>query len=119
MSDNTPASQKDVNQWNFFIHLSQLSGLFIPLCNLIVPLVLWQMKKDEWPDIDAHGKQVINWQISLFIYAIIGYILVFVLVGFLVLLLLGIAFLAFAIIGAIKAQDGQLWKYPLTIRFLK
>lgn len=116
---NLPASQKDINQWNFFIHLSQLSGIFIPLCNVIIPLVLWQMKKDEWPEVDAHTKEVVNWQISLLIYAFIGAILALFLVGFLVLFVLGIAFLAFSIIGAIKAQEGELWQYPLTIRFWK
>lgn len=116
---NLPVAQKEINQWNFFIHLSQLSGIFIPLGNIIIPLVLWQIKKDQWPEVAEHGREVMNWQLSLLIYVIVGYILVFFLVGFVVLLALCIAFLVFAIVGAIKAQDGTLWKYPLTIRFLK
>ncbi len=109
----------EVNQWNMLIHLSQLVGFFIPLGNVIAPLILWQMKKDEDPCIDQHGKEVMNWEISLFIYAVVAGLLCFILIGFLFIAILALMYLIFAIIGGIKANNGEFWQYPMTIRFLK
>ncbi len=69
--------------------------------------------------IDQHGKEVINWEISLFIYAIITVLLCFILIGFLFAAILTFMYVAFAVIGGIKANNGEFWQYPLTIRFLK
>lgn len=99
------------------LHLSQYAGLLIPFANLIAPVIIWQLKKNEFPDLDAHGKAVVNWQISMLIYAVVSAVLMFVLVGFLMLLVLGILFLVFPLIGTIKANNGELWHYPLTIKF--
>ncbi len=109
----------EVNQWNMLIHLSQLVGLLFPLASIIAPLILWQMKKDEDPRIDQHGKEVINWEISLCIYAVVSGLLCFILIGFLFVAILALMYLIFAVIGGIKANNGEFWKYPMTIRFLK
>ncbi len=106
-------------QMGMFLHLSQLANIIIPPIGIIAPIVLWQMKKDEMPALDAHGKMIVNWLISGFIYGIIGVILTFFLVGILVLLALGVVSVVFPIIGGIKANNGELWEYPLTIKFLK
>ena len=55
-------------QTGMFLHLSQLLNMVIPLAGVVVPIVIWQMKKDETPALDAHGKMVVNWLISSLIY---------------------------------------------------
>lgn len=105
-------------QYAMFIHLSQLAGMIIPFLGWVLPLILWQTKKDTSPFIDENGKIVMNWIISSLIYGIICFILFFLLVGFFLLIVMGICSLVFIIVGAIKANDGELWTYPLSIRFI-
>ncbi len=123
MSDwpQTPLSQDEIKarQWGMFIHLSILAGYFIPFAGFIVPIVLWQIKKHEHPLIDAHGKNVANWLLSFLIYGFICWILALVLIGLLFLWILGILNIVFAIIGGLKANNGEVWAYPFTIRFFK
>lgn len=106
-------------QTGMFLHLSQLLNMVIPLAGVIVPIVIWQMKKDEAPALDAHGKMVVNWLISSLIYWIVSGVLAIVLIGFLGMLALVIMGIVFPIIGGVKANNGELWEYPLTIKFLK
>lgn len=106
-------------QMGLLLHLSQLANLVIPPVGLIAPIVIWQMKKDEMPALDAHGKMVTNWLISSVIYFAVSFVLAFVLVGFFLMLALAILGIVFPIIGAIKANNGEFWEYPLTIKFLK
>jgi len=109
----------DEKQMGMFLHLSQLANILIPLAGVIAPIVIWQMKKDEIPALDAHGKMIVNWLISSVIYGIVSVILSIVVVGILGLIALGIMGVVFPIIGGIKANNGELWEYPLTIKFLK
>ena len=69
--------------------------------------------------IDRHGKSVANWLISGMLYGLICGILTLVVIGVAGLMVLGFAGVAFAILGGLKANEGELWKYPLTIEFLK
>jgi uncharacterized Tic20 family protein len=115
MSLHTPEQR----QMGMFIHLSQLAGLVVPVAGLVVPIVLWQTQKDKMPELDAHGKMVINWMLSALIYAVVSLPLMVVLVGFLTLLAVAVMSIVFPIIGGIKANNGELWEYPLTIKFLK
>ena len=106
-------------QMGMFLHLSQLAYFVVPVLGIVVPIVIWQTQKDKTPALDAHGKMVANWMISLLIYSIISFVLIFVLVGILTTIGLAIMAVAFPIIGAVKANNGELWEYPLTIKFLK
>jgi uncharacterized protein len=106
-------------QMGMFLHLSQLLGIVFPLAGLIVPIILWQTQKDKMPALDAHGKMVTNWIISSLIYFFISGILSIVLVGLLGILALIVMGIVFPIIGGIKANNGENWEYPLTIKFLK
>jgi hypothetical protein len=106
-------------QWALICHLSGLSGYLIPFGNLIIPTIIWSMKKDEMPMVDAHGKEVINFQISFTIWAAIAFIFVFILIGIPLLIGLFVLQIIFIIIAAIKADNGELYHYPLTIRFIK
>lgn len=110
------------NEWKLWamgIHLSVLLSYLVPIAGLVVPIVLWQTKKQQMPELDAHGKEVVNFLISFGIYAVVAVVLCLALVGFFILIPLGVAAVAFPIIGGIKANDGVLWHYPLTIRFFK
>lgn len=101
------------------IHLSQLSSIIAPGLGFILPVVMWVVNKDKSEEIDLHGKVTINWIISLFIYSAICGLLTLIFIGVIGLVVLAILNFVFAIIAAIKANDGQLWVYPLSIRFLK
>jgi uncharacterized Tic20 family protein len=107
------------NQWAMLLHLSQLAGFVVPFAGLIVPIVIWQMKKDEIPVLDVHGKIVVNWIISELIYFAGAFILSFMLIGIPIMFAIGIAGLAFAIIGGIKANNGEVWQYPMSLKLIK
>ncbi|HPA19705.1 MAG TPA: DUF4870 domain-containing protein [Verrucomicrobiae bacterium] len=117
MTDEGKTTQ--TRQWAMFLHLSLLAGFLIPLAGLVAPIIIWQLKKAELPEIDAHGKMVANWIISSLIYCAAGIALTFVLIGIPILAILGVIAVIFPIVGGIKANNGELWKYPLTIPFLK
>ena len=77
---------------------------------IIGPLIIWLMKKDQSPYLDAQGRELLNFQISYFIYAMISAVLIAVLIG--------IASFIFTIIGLVKAADGKVYRFPLCIRML-
>jgi len=106
-------------QMGLFLHLSQLLNLIIPVAGIVVPIVIWQTQKDKTPALDAHGKMVVNWLISSLIYFVVSIVLSLVLIGILGIIAFGIMGVVFPIIGGIKANNGELWEYPLTIKFLK
>ena len=109
---------RQTRQWAMFLHLSQLAGYIVPVAGLVVPIVIWQMKKEEMPELDVHGKVVANWIISLLIYGAVCLFLTFVLIGVFLFAVLGIIAIVFPIIGAIKANEGQVWKYPFSLTLL-
>jgi uncharacterized Tic20 family protein len=111
--------EQQARQWAMFLHLSQLAGYIIPLLGLIAPIIIWQIKKEEYPILDEHGKIVVNWIISELIYAAIGFVLMFVVIGIPILAVLGVLAIVFPIIGGIKANNGELWRYPMTINIIK
>ncbi len=110
---------REANQWAMFVHFSILAGFIVPFAGLVLPIVLWQLKKDEFPSVDAHGKVVVNWLISAIIYMLVCLVLVLIIIGWFGLVAISVATLVFAIVGGIKANEGVVWEYPLSIRFLK
>ena len=103
-----------------FAHLS--SFLFytcIPLANIIAPLIIWQIKKEDMPFASDQGKECLNFQISMLIYIIISGILTLILIGFAFLVILYVLNIILTIIAAIKANEGVTYRYPLTMRFVK
>ena len=110
----------DEKQMGLFLHLSGLAFALVFPIGIVLPIVLWQTQKDKMPALDAHGKMVTNWMISATIYGVISFVLMFVLVGFLTGAAVWLMAIIFPIIGALKANnEGELWEYPLTIKFLK
>ena len=111
-------SDQQTRQWAFVLHMSMLAGFLVPPAGFIAPIVIWQLKKNELPEIDAHGKNAVNWIISAAIYMVVSVLLIFVIIGIPMIIALGAAGVVFPIIAAIKANNGELWKYPLSITFL-
>ncbi|MCI0440968.1 MAG: DUF4870 domain-containing protein [Chloroflexi bacterium] len=100
-------------------HLSAFAGLVVPLFgNVLGPLIVWLLKREESPFIDAHGKAALNFQISVTIYMIVSAILIIIVIGFFLLIALGIFAIVMTIIAAIKAGNGEDYVYPLAIRFI-
>jgi uncharacterized Tic20 family protein len=107
--------EAQVRQWALLLHLSQFAGYAIPLGGLILPIVIWQLKKSEFPEVDAHGKVVANWIVSELIYGVMCLFLFFVLIGIPLMIVLFLLSVVFPVIGAIKANQGEVWKYPLSM----
>ena len=111
---------KDARMWAMICHLSGLAGLVVPVIGCIVgPLIVWQIKKEEFPFVDEQGKEAVNFQISMLIYGIVAGLLCFVCVGFVLAPAVAIFDLVFLLIAAVKANNGEHYRYPLTIRFIK
>ncbi len=119
MDSTSVSASQDERQWGMFLHFSLLAGFIIPFAGLIAPIVIWQMKKAQWPSIDQHGKNVVNWIISGALYGVLFLILSFLVIGIPLLFALGICSVAFAIIGGIKANNGEIWRYPGALTLLK
>jgi uncharacterized Tic20 family protein len=132
MSDNTTPSQEETTKqpaetglsqddrtMGMFCHLAAFAGLIIPFGSLIGPLVIWQMKKDQSAYIDYHGKESLNFQITMAIAFFVSFILMFVVIGFFLVVGLAIFELVVIIIAAIKANEGVEYQYPFNFRFIK
>lgn len=111
--------QKETNTWALIMHLSLLAGFLVPLAGLVAPIVIYLIKKEALPGLVAHGHVIFNWIISVVVYVIIGGILTIVLIGVPILIALAIVAVIFPIVGAIKASDGLVWRYPLSIQVFK
>ena len=110
----------NVRSWNALCHASALLGVFVHFPgHLLGPLILWLWKRDESPEIDAHGKEALNFQISMLIYNIVAAFFCLILVGFLFLAVLWVLNAIFVIIASVQASDGKFYRYPMTIRFLQ
>jgi uncharacterized protein len=106
--------------WTVACHASSLLGFFIPAGgHILPPLIVWLVKRAESAEVDAHGKESLNFQLSMLIYSIIAGILMLILIGLVLLPLLHVANLVLVIMASLRASEGQLYRYPLTIRFLK
>jgi len=110
---------KDAKTFGMLCHLIAFAGFVIPFGNVIGPLVIWLLKKDQFEFVDDQGKESLNFQISVVIYAIISAILIIVVLGIFLLIALGIFAIVMVIIASIRANEGIRYHYPMTIRFIK
>jgi len=101
-------------------HASALLGLFFHfLGHLLGSLIVWLVKRGDSPEIDAHGKESLNFQISMLIYDAIAAILCVVLIGIPILIALWVLNTVLVIIASIQASEGKFYRYPITIRLIK
>ena len=109
----TPMSPSDEKLWSALI---QLSGLVL---NFFGPFVGYLLLRQRGPFVREHSVSALNWQLSLLIYYFVGYILSLVLVGFVILGAAAVLNIVFSILAAMHAHRGQLYVYPLAIKFLR
>lgn len=102
--------------WCMLMHLSQLM-IFAGGIGVAAPIVMWAISKDDSRSANRHGVVIINWYISALIYGVVSGLLCFIIIGFPMVLALAGLTVIFPIIGAMKANEGTLWNYPLSIKF--
>ncbi len=113
-----PAAADGQNTWAMLCHLTSLSGYFVPLGNILGPLIIWLVKKDQMPLVDDQGKESLNFQISVTIYFLVSAILIMVFIGILLVFAVVIFHLVFTIIATVKASQGEAYRYPMCIRLI-
>jgi hypothetical protein len=122
-----PNPESQARMWNMLCHLSALAACVgVPFGNILGPLIIWQIKKNEFPSVDIHGKAALNFQITVTIAAVVTTVAMwvgfFICIGWLLLpvvVLICLAALVFAIIAGIKANNGEDYKYPYSFEFVK
>ena len=113
-------SDPNEKTWVVACHAAALLGFIAPGAGHILPVLLvWLMKRGESAAVEEHGKESLNFQISMLIYAIISGILCLILIGFVFLLILHVLNVVLVIIASIKASEGTLYRYPITLRLIK
>jgi uncharacterized Tic20 family protein len=121
------ASESQTRMWNMLCHLSAVAGFVgVPFGSLLGPFIVWQIKKNEIPSVEIHGKAALNFQITILLAVLIsfavGFILSFICIGYLFFLLAGaiaLCGLIFAIVAAVKANNGEIYKYPYSFELIK
>ena len=115
----TTSTSTNVRTWCMLAHATALVGFLVPVAGHIVgPLIIWLAKRHDSPEIDAHGKESMNFQISMLIWNAISAILILVLIGIPLLILLHILNIIFVIVASIQASEGKLYRYPFAIRLI-
>jgi len=106
--------------WCVLSHASALLGFVVPwVFHILGPLIVWLTKRGDSPEIDAHGKESLNFQITMLIYTVIAGILCLVIIGFVLLVVLHILNVVLVIIASIQASEGKVYRYPFTLRLIK
>lgn len=107
------------NNYLMLMHLSQFASWLIPFVGIIIPILMWTTNKDNNVEVDKHGKNILNFNISYAIYTAIATVLVVLLIGIPLLLVLFAIFAIAVIIASTRAANGEYWEYPFTIKFFK
>lgn len=107
--------------WNVACHLSALSGLFTGVGFILGPLAVWLLKKADYPSVDRHGRESVNFQLSVLIYTFGLFVISFFTCGLTVPLVLAlvVAQVVLVVIASIKVGNGEDYQYPMTIRLIK
>ncbi|TBU92609.1 DUF4870 domain-containing protein [Phytopseudomonas dryadis] len=114
-----PTPSQSARQWAMLCHFAAALGFVFPFGNLIGPLIVWQIKREQDAFIDEQGKEALNFQITVAIAAIVSILLMLVLIGFLLLSLVAIGAIVLSIIAGIKAGEGRSYRYPFCLRLVK
>ena len=116
---STSITSSEIRTWSVLCHASALLGLFLHFFgHLLGPLLVWLIKRGDAPEIDANGKESLNFQISMLIYDAVAAILCLIVIGIPILIALWVLNTVFVIIASVKTSEGQIYRYPFTIRFL-
>ena len=106
--------------WAVFCHLGGFAFYLLgfALGHILVPLAIWLLKRDASAFIDEHGREALNFQISVTLYAIVVGALCFVLVGFVLIPFLMGFHIVLMIVASVRASQGEPYRYPFTIRLI-
>ena len=119
-SSQVPPVAAPVNRtFEVLCHALGFAGFVFPFGNILGPLIVWLMKKSESSSVDAHGKEAMNFQISMSIWVLLSFASYLILVGIILFPAAILTGVILTIMGAVKASNGELYRYPLTIRFIK
>ena len=116
------ALTQDEKSWGMYVHLAALAGLAFPgVGNLVGPLIVWMIKKDEMPFVDRHGKEEVNFQINILILYLLTLPIVLITFGiaFFLPMAVGILGAVMPIIAGMKANNGEEYQYPYIVRLIK
>ena len=111
--------RRDDRTWAMLCHLAAFAGSVVPLGHIVGPLIVWLLKKNDYPLTDDQGKQSLNFQISITLYSVLCIPLVFLLIGIPLIVALWILNIVFIIMAALRANKGDAYRYPLAIPFIK
>ena len=117
-----PLSAEERN-WAMACHLAGFAGYLLPgIGHILGPLVVWLIKKDTSPFIDDQGKEALNFNISVTIWALVCFLLGITIIGLVIAIPFGLVLMVVdvvcKIIGAIRASNGERYRYPMTIRLV-
>lgn len=116
----TEGIRREERNWAMLCHLAALAMYVAPpFGHVIGPLVVWLIKREEFPFVDEQGKEALNFQISMTIYFFLAGFMILVVIGIVILPALFVVQIVFIIIAAVKASDGVSYQYPFTIRLIK
>ena len=119
-TEGEQALSKDACTWAMLCHIVGLAWLILPaIGGIIGPLVIWQLKRDTHSFVDEQGKEALNFQISMLIYLVVSGLLCFTCIGFVLVPIVAVIDIILAIVAAVKTANGDAYRYPLTIRFIK
>lgn len=110
---NPPLSPSDQRLWATLIHIGGIIFAFL------APLVGYLVLKDRGEFIREHTKTALNFQLTMLIAYVVGFVTTFIIIGIFIMLAVGIVVIVFSIIAAVRANSGELYSYPITIKFIK
>jgi uncharacterized protein len=115
----TGAADQEVRNTAVAAHLSTFAGLVVPFGSVIGPLAVWLTRRDRDPFIDQAGREALNFGISIAVYGLVALVAALMLVGIPLLIVGVIAWVVLASLAAVKASQGQAYRYPLTMRLVR
>jgi uncharacterized Tic20 family protein len=118
MEENRVLTETERN-WSMLCHLSAFAGFFFPFGGIIGPLICWLTRKDESEWVNVNGRNSLNFQLSILLYIVLAVPLCFIIIGFPIIIMLGILKFVCVIIASVKAPKGELFRYPLAIPFVQ
>jgi uncharacterized protein len=114
----TPSERE--RTWAMLAHLAALTGLVLPMIGVVIgPLVVWLARRDASPFVAAHALEALNFNITVLLAAVVCVLLMLVFVGFLLGSALFVTWLVFTLVAAIKASEGENYRYPFSLRLVK
>ena len=118
--EEAPGSEvsEEDRTWGILAHAGGFAGLAVPFGNVLAPLVVWLVKKDESRFVDENGKRALNFQLTWSVILLVTALSVLVGVGLVLFPLAMLAWLILTVLGTVKASESKVYDYPLTIHFV-